>query len=1198
MSTMQDKISKMREAGYSEAEISGALKPYKDKMSEAGYSQLEINEAFGKPEFDDKELKDFANNVGSDVPEEAEGLIENFQAGAQASASGMIARGKMPSLNVGEDASMGERLASTVGGIVADIPFIVGGAVAGMSGGPITSVAGAFALPAGARKIMVDGFENGSIDSPGEFLNRLAGATAETTKGYITGLATAAGGIAGGAASKAVGKTVGTLAPNVLKMTYGAQTATALTALTKVGGEAAGMSLAAASFEGRLPTSQEFIDATVLFGLGKATPVASKAIAKRVKGAFIRTGKTPVDLTRDMQTDGTIREDIVSGKDVPRAYTELAKESDIGLSPKQKADTPEGRIEAQISREAEKLKQPFSLDNAYTQLVDKTNPINILTKLVTQGKKLPADVDPYIGVRLYAGTQGKINHFLEMGTFNPKTLKVDGPGLKQILEPLKGDTAAYEQYSLAKRTLEVNKNGIETGIKPEDALSVVSKSDAKFKEIFDQNRKFRERTLNYLSESGVLSKESKDVLDNLSKDYVPLHRDFKIEETGKLEVKEAGSVSGNTSIYNPIKKLKGSERKIISPIENDIKNSYAFINLAEKNIAIGKMIALKDLPGGEKYIVEKNLTKKERESSLKDVVEDAKDTPDMFKQRFTSPRKDEVVWFDNGRARVFKVDKQVADVYNGLNTGNRNILTKMLKPVASALRAGITLSPAFMIKNLLRDNITAGIQSKSNFIPFLDGMKGFSSIVKKDSHYSEWLRSGGANAALVSMDRAYLKDSMFRILQDGKRNSPQTAFEKLRVAAEISDSASRIGEFRKALQKEGNSPAGMMEAAFRSREVSMDFARIGASIESWNQITAFANAKIGGLDRFTRAMKENPVGTGAKVAGYIMLPSALAWYAIHDDPDYKKLPQWRKDMFMHFKTGGKLIAVPRPFEPGILFGGGMDRMLEFIHKDDDSKTIQDSFRGLVDNSGLTEIMGIAIPTAVAPFLANHTNTNLHTGAPLVPADRENLLPEYKYTHGTTELTKYISKLSLAFTPDSAKVDVKQRTPIGIDNIIRSITGGAGPILMQTVDYGLRKAGILPDPIKPTKDLTDSIFIKSFIVRNPGMTTSNMEEFFESYRTNEMFIKTFKKLSTQESKPEEAVALMETRMQYFQSLSSHKKAIGDIISQVKYIEFLEEGMSSEEKRQSIDTLYSMANAIAESANEESKEWKKIIKNQSK
>ena len=72
---------------------------------------------------------------------------------------------------------------------------------------------------------------------------------------------------------------------------------------------------------------------------------------------------------------------------------------------------------------------------------------------------------------------------------------------------------------------------------------------------------------------------------------------------------------------------------------------------------------------------------------------------------------------------------------------------------------------------------------------------------------------------------------------------------------------------------------------------------MGASIQSWNQISAFFNARIQGLNQTIKAFKDRPLQTYTKIFLAVQLPSILLWMANHDDPDYQDLPQWRKDLF-------------------------------------------------------------------------------------------------------------------------------------------------------------------------------------------------------------------------------------------------------------------------------------------------------------
>jgi len=1158
---------KLLSEGYSAQEIDEAIAPLQNQLLSEGYSQQEVNEAFGKPEFDNTEIKDFIENVGSDEPEESEGLFEAFQAGIQASSGGLAARGELPDIKLPDDPSFSERIAAGVGHITGDAPAMVGGALAGFAGGPVTSMAGAFAMPAGIRKVLMDSYTKGSIDSPQEFMSRLRGTMTETGKGWLIGAST---GAAGAGASRAA------------KLLFGANS-TVVAGSAKIGAEVSTMVTASAALDGRAPTKEEFIDAAVLLGGVKASMSIAGGIRNTMQQTFVRTGKQPNDVIRDSKVDQTIKEDIIGGREIPRSYEKVAKDSQIGFTPKQKAQLPEERVKARISTVNENIKNKLTADDVYTAFISKLHPLKKAVDAITEGKKLSADKDPFVAATLSQGIYGKTHHFLEFGTFKHKTLEVTGPGLKKILQPVGKDLDNFRAYMVAKRTVEVASRGKETGISLLDAKATVAKFEAKYAKTFDQVKTYQAETLNYLKDAGILSDKQIKSIRSLNNDYVPLYR--VLEPTSEKGAK-------GITVFNPVRSLKGSQKEIIDPLESIIKNTYAFMTIAERNSVAAKFAELSKLPKGQDFIkkVKPKLNKVTvSEKELAKITKDPKSELDIFRPGFNKTGKGEFVVFENGKAKIYQTDPVIADIINGLNKDTSNLLIRMLSTPASLTRAGITLSPDFMVKNVLRDNIIAGIQSKNGFVPFVDGIRGLSSIIKKDDAYTKWLRSGGANSALVSLDRNYIQDSLYSVLQTGKvRNQITKPLEMLRVLGELNDSVSRVGEFKKAIKANPEDTATLLKGAYASREISMDFARKGAQTQALNKLSAFFNARIGGVDRFVRAIKDNPAQTSAKIAAFIMMPEILLWYANREDERYQNLPEWEKAVFMHVLTDEHIYRIPRAFEPGVLFGRGTSLALEAMYEGKDAEEINDDFLKLVGNSGLMDVSSL-VPNVIQPFIANYTNTNLFTGSPVIPSDREKLLPAYQYTHYTNELTKAASRILVNFTDE----DTKQLTPVGIDNFIRSWGGTLGVMISDSADYALRKAGALPDPERSAKTLEEMPMIKAFMTKYPSMNTKNMEEFYESYNKNQKSIQTFRKLIKEEGNIGEAFEVYEARQAYFNDLNDAKRAIGNLTKFIKYVEF-NQSISAEEKRQAIDSAYFQANQIAEFANEQAKQWEKIIK----
>src|SRR4030067_412379 len=155
---------------------------------------------------------------------------------------------------------------------------------------------------------------------------------------------------------------------------------------------------------------------------------------------------------------------------------------------------------------------------------------------------------------------------------------------------------------------------------------------------------------------------------------------------------------------------------------------------------------------------------------------------------------------------------------------------------------------------------------------------------------------------------------------EGLKDIIKNPIEALRIVSELGEAATRIGEFTRGIKKEGATKEGMQEAAYSSREVTLDFAKIGSKTKAVNAIIAFWNARVQGMDKMIRAFKDRPLQTSLKALAGITLPSIILAIVNHDDERGKKNPQWQKDIFWIVMHKDKIYPIPKPFELGIIFG--------------------------------------------------------------------------------------------------------------------------------------------------------------------------------------------------------------------------------------------------------------------------------------
>lgn len=889
-------------------------------------------------------------------------------------------------------------------------------------------------------------------------------------------------------------------------------------------------------------------------------------------------------------------------------------------------------------------REPFDFDRLYTMAVDDLHPLNQATQAMG-GSKLASE-NPYKIARLARGAMGKSEQMLQRSTFEFDTLKNNGESLRAVLEPVKRDMNGLRAYADSRRAIELEGRGIKTGFDMEAAHTVVNDKvmRAKFEPVFQRLIAYQDRLVQYLHDSGIIDEKAWTAMREANKNYVPFYA--LMDDT----VGQGGLFAG-MNVKNPIKKIFGSERKKIDPIEGIIKNTIVYTKMAEDNragLAFKKMADESGLADQfyEKVktpIVSTTVQADEMAKFLKkNGIEDAPDSLlTVFRAKHSPPARDEIAVFEGGKRQILRLDPEFAAAFKALDAEDVNMFVKALAIPARGLRAGATLTFEFMGRNLIRDFFTSTTTSKGVFTPF-DTVKGLMSYLKKDKDFDAWEKAGGANSSMISVDRRYLQENLRKLTQDsglmsrafnvilppGAADAATKAFgiplhpiDTLRALSETFENATRLAEFKKN-QRMGEAEGlsykeNTMRSGFASREVTLDFARAGSKSRAWNMIDAFFNASIQGTDRIVRAFRERPVATSAKIFGGITLPSVLLWAANHDDPRYKEIPQWQKDLFWIYMTdkwenvsdaqaaamppylvrrsadghmqanNGHIYRIPKPFEVGVLFGSGPERMLDALYDHN-----PEAFKGFASTIYGALVPNL-VPTAVQPIVDQYSNKSMFTGRNLVPQSLEGQLPEYQYTPYTTELAKKIGSLIAAFpgmreaSLDGAGFGSGAATavtsPILIENYIRAWSGGLGQYALGIADKSLREAGVLPDPVVPTSTLADIPVIKGFVIRYPTATTQSIQDFYDGYEKNKKFYDTW--MSKAQEGDEAAMQHIQDvgGPRIFVQLDSIKKTLSEHSVLINDI-YKDPAMSADEKRQLIDSLYYSMIEIGKSGKE--------------
>lgn len=636
-----------------------------------------------------------------------------------------------------------------------------------------------------------------------------------------------------------------------------------------------------------------------------------------------------------------------------------------------------------------------------------------------------------------------------------------------------------------------------------------------------------------LADAGLLKPELYRMLNTKYKRYCPLMRDFSDTAAADEFIGSLGRGGDSVvNVSNPLKEIldEGSTRNLLSPLESTIKAAAVYCDRAERNKVGQAAVAM-----AVKY-------------KLDDLIwrVDGKKSADPKNCIFTV--------MINGQKVPFQCTQELYEPIVGAPEQVADMLFSLASLPAKTLRYGATISPTFAIRNMIRDTVFAGAASKNGFVPIYDTVRGAIALRKNPELKAKFDAMG------ISMQSFYGSEMAAKTkLKDlQKFKEPETLLEWAKVIlkkpieglewfSEFSEQSTRMGEFMRAIEK-GKT---LEEAARDARNLTIDFSRHGRTGKKLNQIIPFFNAAVQGGDLMVRLLKNDPAGTMLKLGVYIALPSLALWAMNHDDDWWKELDPDLKNSYWFVKTPGGIVKIPKPQEAGVLFGSGLEALLEQASKRDPEamKNWANAFRGAITPNYLATVIG--------PLLENAANYSFFRNKPIVRRANENKPGEMQYTNGTSELSKMLGASPIAHAYQKGGY-----SPSKIDNLVRGYTGTMGMLLWQGTGEAVnRLRGI--ENRSPEKKWSEVPFAREFLVSDYSLNRS-LNDFYElSAAAEAQHTATGKK-----GKPSQAVSFI-------------RKARADIAKVRKEIQQITDSkrITPEQKRQMIDKKQEKINIIA-------------------
>lgn len=715
----------------------------------------------------------------------------------------------------------------------------------------------------------------------------------------------------------------------------------------------------------------------------------------------------------------------------------------------------------------------------YTEGVDELHPLADVVAAVEKriGKKLPFSSNPFLNAWAARGWAGKAITLLQHG--DPER---GIPSLKGIFQKVGKDKLKdFSAFLVALREkdiydfnskLQKGEEGaaLKATMDPIDAgmtIRELAKKHPEFVEAAKELYRFQQHLINELVNAGMLSAKAAADMRKRWPHYVPFQR--------IVDGIDAPSVGGKkfVNVGNTIQKFKGSSRDIVDPLESVISNTFRVVSAIERNKVGQSFVKLSRIKG------------------MGDLCEEVKGTPRATDSTF-------YVW-EGGKKRTYATSPELLSALKMTNKEGMNMLVKVLRVPAGWLRSGATLSPEFILRNPVRDMVSASLYSKHGFIPVWDTVRGLSLYLKKGKEYWDYMNSGAAQSAMVSLDRDYLHGQMRDLLK--KKNVLSMCanpIEALRAFSEATEMATRLAEFdlaKKGYTGIGNrlfgkerKPLSNTEAGIEARDVTLDFGRHGKSTQSLNQTIAFFNAAIQGTDKMIREFKEHPAQMTAKTFIGITLPSVLLWYLNKDDPRYQELPQWQKDIFWVIPGKDTLYKIPKPFELGILFGTVPERVMQYMYDKEKGRN-GPGFKGL-GGSIMDNLLPSAIPTGMLPALEWISNYSFFMGRNIVPLSQSKLPDRQQYGPYTSYLAR---KVGNAFN----------LSPRKIDNAIQDVGGNLAALGNSLIDQA---AGLAET--RPAKRASEMPGVRGFTA-TPYASSDSVQRLRDNFSQQEKLYNEFK-----------------------------------------------------------------------------------------
>lgn len=666
-------------------------------------------------------------------------------------------------------------------------------------------------------------------------------------------------------------------------------------------------------------------------------------------------------------------------------------------------------------------------------------------------------------------------------------------------------------------------------------------------------QQYRDDVLRIAEQSGTISKEQRELWSE--EFYVPFYRVLDDDTIG------GPSMSSGLSRQQAYKRLKGGKQNLNDLLENTLLNFHHLIQSALKNQAARQAIENAVALGIAEPTTESDRNKK---ASTFVMVDGQKS------------------WYDVNDPLTFKALSAIS------STGLNNPIMRVGRAFKRVFTNLTTVTPQFVIANLLRDSLSAMATSPTSPVPFANAVNG-ALVYGNEQNRARMIASG----ASFSFGHVYgqsadeIKAGLKGTLRKGRVITDpgiipgvlMNAWRKWNNATDFAENVNRAGIWERNLEK------GKLKASFEARDL-MDFSAHGDSIiiRILTDLVPFLNARIQGLDKLYRsgiktgsraltgkgtAADRKDFGRFMAVVGALSVLSMMLYMRNKDDEEYRKLEDWQRDTYWFLRFGDDAFFIPKPFEVGAIATLAERALEQFA----DATVAGEKFVERLWHV-LTDTFALDLPQIIKPVYELSANRNTFTGRPIEDISVQRLSPSLRVKPGTSSLAEGTSRAMEAVIGDAAL------SPLQIDHLIGAYLGQVGAGTVALADTFWRRAHGEQLPARRWHEYQP---IKRFYrdLGAPAPYTRYSTDFYNALKeADKAYANVQKLIDLQEFDRADALAKKEEdKLAMRKMLNRAQRMLAEINAEMRRIQ-MDKTMSGEEKRIQLDRLREERNLLTE------------------